>query len=48
MLLKTPASGKLDTEKLITHRFSLDHILDAYEFFGNAVRKKAVKVILEA
>ena len=48
MLLKTVASGKLDPKKLITHRFKLDHMLDAYETFGNAARTQALKVIIEA
>ncbi|MFD1198912.1 zinc-dependent alcohol dehydrogenase family protein [Brucella gallinifaecis] len=48
MLLKTVESGKFDPSKLITHRFALDNILDAYEVFGNAAREKAMKVILAA
>lgn len=48
MLLKTVASGKLDPKKLITHRFKLDHILDAYETFGKAASTHALKVIIEA
>jgi alcohol dehydrogenase len=31
-----------------THRFKLDQILDVYETFGNAVKTKALKVIIEA
>ena len=34
--------------RLITHRFKLDQILDAYETFGNAAKTKALKVIIEA
>ena len=48
MLLKTVQAGKFDPKKLITHRFTLDQILDAYEVFGNAAREKAMKVILAA
>lgn len=48
MLLKTVQSGKIDPTKLITHRFALDDILEAYEVFGNAAREKALKVILAA
>jgi alcohol dehydrogenase len=48
MLMKTVASGKLDPKKLITHRFKLDHILDAYETFGKAASTQALKVIIEA
>lgn len=48
MLLKTVQAGTFDPSKLITHRFALDEILDAYEVFGNAAREKAMKVILAA
>lgn len=48
MLLKTVGSGKLDPKKLITHRFGLNEILDAYEVFANAAREKAMKVIIAA
>ena len=48
MLLKTLQSGKVDPAKLITHRFKLDEILDAYDVFGNAAREKAMKVVLSA
>ncbi len=48
MLLKTLRSGKVDPGKLVTHRFKLGEILDAYEVFGNAARERAMKVILNA
>jgi len=48
MLLKTVGSRKIDPKHLITHRFKLDDILDAYETFGNAAKSKALKVIIEA
>ncbi len=48
MLLQTVQSGKVKPEQLVTHRFALDDILDAYEVFGNAAREKAMKVILTA
>ncbi|MGX0905064.1 alcohol dehydrogenase [Roseovarius sp. MBR-79] len=48
MLLKTLGSGKVNPGKLVTHRFDLDNIIDAYEVFGNAAREKAMKVILNA
>lgn len=48
MLLKTLGSGRVDPGKLVTHRFRLDEMLDAYEVFGNAAREKAMKVILSA
>ena len=46
LLMKTVASGKIDAGKLITHRFALSEILQAYEVFGNAAKEKAMKVIL--
>jgi alcohol dehydrogenase len=48
MLLKTVKAGKLDPKKLVTHRFKLDAILDAYETFANAAETRALKVIIEA
>ena len=47
MLLKTLASGKIKIEELITHNFSFDNILDAYETFQNASQEKALKVIID-
>ena len=41
-------SQKIDPKLLITHRFKLADILDAYETFGNAAKTKALKVIIEA
>ena len=48
MLLNILRSHKIDPKLLITHRFKLDHILDAYDTFGNAAKTKALKVIIEA
>ncbi len=48
MLLKTVQSKKLDPARLITHRFALDEILDAYETFGKASNTQALKVIINA
>ncbi len=48
MLFKTVRSNKIDPKLLITHRFKLDQILDAYDTFGNAAKTKALKVIIEA
>lgn len=48
MLLKTVEAKKLDPQKLITHRFTLDKILDAYETFGKAASTQALKVIINA
>jgi alcohol dehydrogenase len=48
MLLKNVSSGKLQPEKLITHHFAMDDILQAYKVFGDAGKEKALKVIIEA
>jgi alcohol dehydrogenase len=47
MLLKTIEARKIDPKKLITHRFKLEQILDAYETFGHAASSQALKVIIE-
>jgi len=46
MLFKNVQSGNLDPNKLITHHFTLDQVIEAYETFGNAANEKALKVIL--
>jgi alcohol dehydrogenase len=46
MLFKTVLSHKLDPKKLITHRFRLDQIIEAYDTFEHAAKEKALKVIL--
>jgi alcohol dehydrogenase len=48
MLLKTVHSKRIDPTRLITHRFKLDQMLDAYDTFGRAAETKALKVIIEA
>jgi alcohol dehydrogenase len=48
MLLKTVHSKRIDAGQLITHRFRLREILQAYETFGKAADTKALKVIIEA
>jgi alcohol dehydrogenase len=48
MLLKTVRANKINPKRLITHRFKMDKILDAYDTFGGAAKTKALKVILEA
>ena len=48
MLLKTVEAKKIDPKRLITHHFTLDHILDAYETFGRAADTHALKVIIAA
>jgi alcohol dehydrogenase len=46
MLFKTVQSGKLDPKRLITHRFKLDQIVEAYDTFEHAANEKALKVLL--
>jgi len=48
MLLNTVGSYKIDPGLLITHRFKLDRIIDAYDTFTNATVTSALKVIIEA
>jgi alcohol dehydrogenase len=48
MLLRTVRARKLDAKRLITHRFKLDRIQDAYEAFAHAADTRALKVIIEA
>jgi alcohol dehydrogenase len=48
MLLKTVRANKIHPKRLVTHRFKMDKILDAYDTFGDAAKTKALKVILEA
>ena len=48
LLLKTVQSKRIDTTKLIAHRFTLAQILDAYDTFGRAADTKALKAIVAA
>jgi alcohol dehydrogenase len=48
MLLQTLQAKKIDPKLLITHRFTLDKILDAYKAFAHAADTKALKVIIHA
>lgn len=45
-LLKLVATGKLDADAFISHRFALHDMMEAYETFGNAAKTKALKVML--
>lgn len=47
MLLNLLQAQKLDPKQLITHRFKLDAIAQAYDTFGHAADTKALKVIIE-
>jgi threonine dehydrogenase-like Zn-dependent dehydrogenase len=48
MLLKTVQSKKIDPTRLITHRFKLDQIVEAYDMFARAADTHALKVIIAA
>ena len=48
MLLRAVEMKKIDPSRLITHRFSLDRILDAYDTFSHASDTRALKVIIAA
>jgi alcohol dehydrogenase len=48
MLLSTLRSQKIQPKLLVTHRFKLDRIQDAYETFAHAANTRALKVIIEA
>ena len=47
MLLNSLRSHKIDPKLLITHRFKLDSIIDAYETFAHAADTHALKVMIE-
>jgi alcohol dehydrogenase len=46
MLLKLVAQHKLAAERFVTHRFTFDKILDAYDTFGRAAETGALKVAI--
>ena len=48
MLIHVLQSHKLDPKLLITHRFKLDQIVDAYDTFADAAKTRALKVLIEA
>ena len=45
-LIRLVQGGRLDMSPLITHRFPLDDLLQAYEVFGDAARSGALKVVM--
>jgi alcohol dehydrogenase len=47
MLLKTVRAGRLDPTQLITHRFKLADVIDAYDTFGRGAQTQALKVVIE-
>jgi alcohol dehydrogenase len=40
------ASGQLDTSTLVTHRFGIEEMLEAYDVFAQAADTGALKVAL--
>jgi alcohol dehydrogenase len=47
-LLKAVQSKKINPTQLVTHRFALERILDAYETFAHAANTHALKVVITA
>lgn len=45
-LLRMVASRQLDVHGIVTHRFGLDEMMDAYDVFGRAAESEALKVAL--
>jgi alcohol dehydrogenase len=46
MLLRMVQSGRIDSKKLVSHRFELSEIVKAYNIFGNAAKEHALKVVI--
>lgn len=46
MLLKLVAEKKLPADKMVTHEFSFDQMIEAYDTFGNAAKEDALKVLI--
>jgi alcohol dehydrogenase len=46
-LLRLLADRQLDPTPLVTHRFALDQLMEAYDVFGNPGETGALKVVLE-
>ena len=47
MLLRMVQSGRLDAKRLVSHRFELEEIMQAYDTFGHAAKEHALKVVLK-
>jgi alcohol dehydrogenase len=47
-LLALARDGRIEAEKLGTHRFQLDQIMDAYDVFAAAGEHDALKVVISA
>lgn len=48
MLLKMVAEEKISPEIFVSHTFSINDMMEAYEVFGNAAQTKALKVVINA
>lgn len=46
LLMKMVASGRIRPKQLITHRFRLDEVMQAYDTFGNAMKERALKMLI--
>jgi len=46
MLLRLVAEHKLPADKFVTHEFTFDQMLEAYDVFANAARYDALKVLI--
>jgi alcohol dehydrogenase len=46
MLLKLVAEHKLPADKFVTHEFSFDQMIEAYDTFGDAAKYDALKVLI--
>ncbi|MBX0299557.1 zinc-dependent alcohol dehydrogenase family protein [Cryobacterium sp. 1639] len=46
MLLKLVAQHKIPAERLATHRFGFDQVLEAYDTFARAAETRALKVLI--
>jgi alcohol dehydrogenase len=46
MLLKLVSEHKLPADKFVTHTFSFDQVIEAYDVFGHAAEHDALKVLI--
>ena len=47
MLLRLVRAGRLDAKKLVSHRFKLSEIINAYDVFANASKEHVLKVTIK-
>jgi alcohol dehydrogenase len=47
MLLKMVISGHLNSKKLVSHRFKLSEIINAYNIFRNSEKEHSLKVVIK-